>query len=126
MVTRYGHGVGRLARIEVVEASRPVPDAAGLAAAQRILESVRGLGADDLVLCLISRDGSALLSLPAPGVSLADKQAINRALLNSGAAIGDMNCVRKHLSAIKAGRLAAAAAPRRSSRSATKSSRGQR
>jgi glycerate 2-kinase len=111
VVTRYGHGVGPLARIEVVEASHPVPDAAGLAAAQRILDCVRGLGADDLVLCLISGGGSALLSLPAPGVSLADKQAINRALLSSGAAIGDMNCVRKHLSAIKAGRLAAAAAP---------------
>jgi hydroxypyruvate reductase len=111
VVTRYGHGVGPLPRIEVVEASHPVPDAAGREAARRILDLVRGLGPDDLVLCLISGGGSALLSLPAPGVELADKQAINRALLMSGAAIGDMNCVRKHLSAIKAGRLAAAAAP---------------
>ena len=111
VVTRYGHGVGKLRRIEVVEASHPVPDAAGLAAARRILDIVRGLSPDDLVLCLISGGGSALLSLPAPGIELADKQAINRALLRSGAAIGDMNCVRKHLSAIKAGRLAAAAAP---------------
>ncbi len=111
VVTRYGHGVGPLARIEVVEASHPVPDAAGREAARRILDSVAGLSPDDLVLCLISGGGSALLSLPAPGIVLADKQAINRALLSSGAAIGDMNCVRKHLSAIKAGRLAAAAAP---------------
>jgi glycerate 2-kinase len=111
VVTRYGHGVGKLERIEVVEASHPVPDAASREAARRILDSVRGLGPDDLVLCLISGGGSALLALPAPGIDLADKQAINRALLKSGAAIGDMNCVRKHLSAIKAGRLAAAAAP---------------
>ncbi len=111
VVTRYGHGVGALSRIEVVEASHPVPDAAGHEAARRILESVGGLSADDLVLCLISGGGSALLSLPAPGVGLADKQAINRALLKCGAAIGEMNGVRKHLSAIKAGRLAAAAAP---------------
>jgi len=111
VVTRYGHGVGALARIEVVEASHPVPDAAGRDAARRILELARGLSADDLALCLISGGGSALLSLPAPGIELADKQAINRALLRSGAPIGDMNCVRKHLSAIKAGRLAAAAAP---------------
>jgi hydroxypyruvate reductase len=111
VVTRYGHGVGKLARIEVVEASHPVPDAAGREAARRILESVSGLTPDDLVLCLISGGGSALLSLPAPGIALEDKQAINRALLRSGAAIGDMNTVRKHLSAIKAGRLAAAAAP---------------
>ncbi len=111
VVTRYGHGVGPLARIAVVEASHPVPDAAGRAAARLILESVRGLGPDDLVLSLISGGGSALLSLPAPGIELADKQAINRALLNSGAAIDEINCVRKHLSAIKAGRLAAAAAP---------------
>ena len=111
VVTRYGHGVGPLARITVVEASHPVPDAAGQAAASRMLDLVRGLGADDMVLCLISGGGSALLALPAPGVSLADKQAINRALLRSGAGIHDMNCVRKHLSAIKGGRLAAAAAP---------------
>lgn len=111
VVTRYGYGAGPLKRIEVVEASHPVPDAAGHAAAARMLDLVRGLGADDLVLCLISGGGSALLSLPAPGITLGDKQAINRALLSSGANIHDMNCVRKHLSAIKAGRLAAAAAP---------------
>ena len=111
VVTRYGHGVSKLPRIEVVEARHPVPDDAGKAAAQRILDSVRGLSADDLVLCLISGGGSALLTLPAPGIDLADKQEINRALLKSGAAIDEMNCVRKHLSAIKAGRLAAAAAP---------------
>ncbi len=111
VVTRYGHGVAALDRIEVVEASHPVPDVAGQGAAARILDMVRGLGADDLVLCLISGGGSALLALPAPGVSLADKQAVNRALLRSGAGIHDMNCVRKHLSAIKGGRLAAAAAP---------------
>ncbi|WP_419729977.1 glycerate kinase type-2 family protein [Lichenicola sp.] len=111
VVTRYGHGVGPLPRIEVVEASHPVPDAAGQQAAARILALVQGLGPDDLVLCLISGGGSALLSLPGDGVTLADKQAINRALLRSGAGIHDMNCVRKHLSAIKGGRLAAAAAP---------------
>jgi len=111
VVTRYGHGVGPLERIEVVEASHPVPDAAGQAAAARMLGLVRGLGPDDLVLCLISGGGSALLALPAPGLSLADKQAVSRALLRSGAGIGEMNCLRKHLSAIKGGRLAAAAAP---------------
>ena len=111
VVTRYGHGVGALRRIEVVEASHPVPDAAGQEAAARILDMVRGLSAEDLVLCLISGGGSALLSLPAPGITLADKQAINAALLKSGAGIHEMNAVRKHLSAIKAGRLAAAAAP---------------
>ena len=111
VVTRYGYGVGPLARIEVVEASHPVPDAAGQAAAERILDLAYGAGPDDLVLCLISGGGSALLSLPAPGVTLADKQALNRALLQCGASIQEMNCVRKHLSAIKAGRLALAAAP---------------
>ena len=111
VVTRYGHGVGPLARIEVVEASHPVPDAAGAAAAARILAMVQGLGPDDLVMCLISGGGSALLALPAPGIELADKQAVNRALLRSGAGIHDINCVRKHLSAIKGGRLAAAASP---------------
>ncbi|OYW11230.1 MAG: glycerate kinase, partial [Acidiphilium sp. 37-67-22] len=100
-----------LRRIEVVEASHPVPDAAGQAAAARILAMVRGLSADDLVLVLMSGGASALLALPAPGISLADKQAVNRALLKSGANIQAMNCVRKHLSAIKGGRLAAAAAP---------------
>ena len=108
VVTRYGHGVGPLDHVEVVEASHPVPDEAGRAAAARILAAARSLGPDDLLLCLISGGGSALLTLPASGVSLADKQAVNRALLRSGAAIGDMNCVRKHLSAIKGGRLAAA------------------
>lgn len=113
VVTRYGHGVGKLARIEVVEASHPVPDAARQEAARRIVEAVSGLGPDDLVLCLISGGGSALLSLPAPGITLADKQDITRALLRSGASIGEINCVRKHLSAIKGGRLAQAAAPAR-------------
>jgi glycerate 2-kinase len=113
VITRYGHGVGPLPHIEVVEASHPVPDVAGEQAAARILAMVRGLTREDLVLCLISGGGSALLALPAPGVSLADKQAVNRALLRSGASIHEMNCVRKHLSAIKGGRLAAAAAPAR-------------
>jgi hydroxypyruvate reductase len=113
VITRYGHGVGELRRIEVVEASHPVPDEAGQRAAARILDMVQGLGPDDLVLCLISGGGSSLLALPAAGLTLADKQAVNRALLRSGAGIGDMNCVRKHLSAIKGGRLAAAAAPAR-------------
>lgn len=111
IVTRYGHGAGPLARIEVVEASHPVPDEAGQAAAARILDLVRSLGPQDLALCLISGGGSALLALPAPGITLADKQAVNRALLKSGVGIHDINCVRKHLSAIKGGRLAAAAAP---------------
>jgi len=112
VVTRYGYAVP-CARIEVVEAAHPVPDAAGLAAAQRIMELVAGLGADDLVLCLISGGGSALLPLPLPGLTLEDKQAISRALLASGASISEMNCVRRHLSAIKGGRLAAACHPAR-------------
>jgi glycerate 2-kinase len=115
VVTRYGHTPDRPAgvpeRIEVVEASHPVPDAAGLAAAERILALTQGLTADDLVLCLISGGGSALLTLPADGLTLEDKQRINKDLLNSGAGIGEMNCVRKHLSRIKGGRLAAACAP---------------
>lgn len=115
VVTRYHHIPPRPAglpqRIEVVEAAHPVPDAAGLAAAQRILQMTQGLTKDDLVLCLISGGGSALLTLPADGLSLEDKQGINKALLNSGANIGEMNCVRKHLSRIKGGRLAAACAP---------------
>ncbi len=115
VVTRYHHipprPQGLAPRIEVVEASHPVPDAAGMAAAQRILQMVRGLSADDLVLCLISGGGSALLTLPAQGLTLQDKQRINRELLNSGADIAQMNCVRKHLSRIKGGRLAAACAP---------------
>lgn len=110
VVTRYGHAVP-CARIEIVEAAHPVPDEAGRRAAERILSLVRGLGPDDLVLALISGGGSSLLSLPAPGLTLEDKQAVNRALLRSGAHIGEMNCVRKHLSAIKGGRLAAAAHP---------------
>ncbi|GIK98734.1 MAG: hydroxypyruvate reductase [Alphaproteobacteria bacterium] len=112
VVTRYGHGLP-CPRIEVVEAAHPVPDEAGRRAAARILEQVQGLGPDDLVICLISGGGSALLSLPGPGLTLADKQAVNKALLTSGATISEMNCVRKHLSAIKGGRLAAAAAPAR-------------
>ncbi len=115
VVTRYGHTPPRPAgvpeRIEVVEASHPVPDAAGLAAAERILALTQGLTEDDLVLCLISGGGSALLTLPADGLTLEDKQRINKELLNSGANIGEMNCVRKHLSRIKGGRLAAACAP---------------
>lgn len=98
-------------RIEIVQARHPVPDQAGELAARRILELVSELGADDLALCLISGGGSALLSLPGQGISLADKQQINSTLLKSGAAIDEMNCVRKHLSAIKGGRLAAAAYP---------------
>ena len=113
VVTRYGHGVGPLKRIEVVEAAHPVPDAAGQMAASRILDLVKGLSPDDLALCLISGGGSALLSLPAPGITLDDKQALNKALLKSGASIDEINCVRKHLSAIKGGRLAVAAAPAR-------------
>jgi hydroxypyruvate reductase len=107
VVTRYGQKLPT-EKIEVVESSHPVPDAAGEAAARRILAQVQGLGCDDLVLCLISGGGSALLSLPAPGLTLADKQEVNRALLRSGATIAEINCVRKHLSAIKGGRLAAA------------------
>ena len=110
VVTRYGHAVP-CARVEVVEAAHPVPDAAGRAAAHRILEYAKSAGADDLVLCLISGGASALLALPPDGLALEDKQAVNRALLASGADITQMNAVRKHLSAIKGGRLAAAAHP---------------
>ncbi|RVU47501.1 glycerate kinase type-2 family protein [Rubrivivax rivuli] len=117
VVTRYDHVPpayrARPGRIEVVEARHPVPDEAGRQAAQRIAAMVQGLTEHDLVLCLVSGGGSALLSLPAPGLTLEDKQAINRALLKSGAAIDEMNCVRKHLSAIKGGRLAALCAPAR-------------
>jgi glycerate 2-kinase len=115
VVTRYHHIPPRPAglpeRIELVEAAHPVPDEAGLKAAERILALTDGLTADDLVLCLISGGGSALLTLPAEGLTLADKQRINKQLLESGAHIGEMNCVRKHLSRIKGGRLAAACAP---------------
>ncbi|MBU3888364.1 MULTISPECIES: glycerate kinase type-2 family protein [Methylosinus] len=110
VVTRYEHGAPT-SKIEVIEASHPVPDAAGRAAAGRILQKVQGLTEDDLVLALISGGGSALMALPADGVSLEEKQAVNKALLKSGATISEMNCVRKHLSAIKGGRLARAAAP---------------
>ena len=112
VITRYDHAVPT-ARIEVVEASHPVPDAAGEAAARRVLGLMQGLTADDLVLALISGGGSALMALPDGGLTLEDKQAVNRALLASGATIHDMNCVRRHLSAIKGGRLAAAAHPAR-------------
>jgi glycerate 2-kinase len=112
VVTRYGHAVPTR-RIEVIEAAHPVPDGNSERAARRLLELVHGLTPDDLVLALISGGGSSLLALPAPGLSLADKQAVNRALLASGATITEMNAVRKHLSAIKGGRLAAAAAPAR-------------
>jgi glycerate 2-kinase len=112
VVTRYDHGLP-CSRIEVVEAAHPVPDAAGRAAAARILQRVQGLTSDDLVLVLISGGGSALLTLPGPGLTLEDKQATVRALLKSGATIGEMNTVRKHLSAIKGGRLGIAAAPAR-------------
>jgi hydroxypyruvate reductase len=112
VVTRYGHAVP-CERIEVVEAAHPVPDAAGRDAATRIMKMVQGLGTDDLVLCLISGGGSALLAAPLPGLSLEDKQAVNRALLASGATISEMNCVRRHLSAVKGGRLAALCHPAR-------------
>lgn len=121
VITRYDHvPAGYRAqpgRIEVVEAAHPVPDAAGLAATRRLMDLTQGLTADDLVLCLVSGGGSALLTQPAQwtggGLTLDDKQRINRALLESGAAIGEMNCVRKHLSAVKGGRLAAMCAPAR-------------
>jgi len=112
VVTRYGHGAPT-SRIEVIEASHPVPDAAGREAAGRILKMARGLTADDLVIALISGGGSSLLALPAKSVSLEEKQIVNKALLRSGANIAEMNCVRKHLSAIKGGRLARAASPAR-------------
>jgi len=112
VVTRYGYSVP-CDRIEIVEAAHPVPDQAGLAAAKRMLDLVRGLGPEDLVLSLISGGGSSLLVSPAEGLSLADKQAVNSALLRSGATITEMNCLRRHLSSIKGGRLAAACHPAR-------------
>ena len=112
VVVRYGYAVP-CRRIEIVEAAHPVPDAAGLAAAKRLFEVVRGLTADDLVLCLISGGGSALLPLPLDGLTLDHKQTLSRELLKSGASINEMNCVRRHLSAIKGGRLAAACHPAR-------------
>ena len=110
VVTRYDYGMA-CEHIEIVEAAHPVPDAAGLEAAARIMEIARGLGENDVLLCLISGGGSALLTMPTDGMSLADKQAVNNALLKSGATIAEMNCVRKHLSGIKGGRLAVAAYP---------------
>ncbi len=112
VITRYGHACP-CKQIKIVEAAHPVPNAVGAAAAARVLEMVGGLSADDLVIALISGGGSALMTLPAGGITLAEKQAINLGLLASGAAIGQMNVVRKHLSAIKGGRLAAAAHPAR-------------
>jgi len=112
VVTRYGHG-HPTARVEVLEASHPVPDAAGAAAARRILDAVAGLTAEDLVLFLVSGGGSALTTLPAAGLTLDDLVAVNRALLASGATIHEMNCIRRHLSAFSGGRLALAAAPAR-------------
>ncbi len=112
VVTRYGYSVP-CQHIEIIEAAHPVPDAAGLRAAELIAQFVQGLSEDDLVLCLISGGGSALLPAPAAGLSLADKQNINAALLKSGASIGEMNCVRRHLSTIKGGRLAALCQPAR-------------
>ena len=112
VVTRYGHAVPTK-RIRVIEAAHPVPDANSELGARAVLDAVQNLAAGDLVLALISGGGSALLALPVPGISLADKQVVNRALLASGATITEMNTVRKHLSAIKGGRLAAAAAPAR-------------
>ncbi|MCY1274075.1 putative hydroxypyruvate reductase [compost metagenome] len=110
VVTRYGHGAD-CRKIEVVEAAHPVPDAAGLETAQRVLKLVSGLSESDRVIFLLSGGGSSLLALPAEGLTLKDKQAINKALLKSGASISEMNCVRKHLSAIKGGRLAKACWP---------------
>ena len=112
VVTRYAHGAPT-SRIEVIEAGHPVPDEAGVRAATRMLELVQGLTEDDLVLCLMSGGGSALLSLPAPGITEEEKRDINRQLLRSGAPIGEMNCVRRHLSAVKGGRLALACHPAR-------------
>jgi glycerate 2-kinase len=112
VVTRYGHGV-TCQTIEVLEAAHPVPDAAGIAAAKKILGLIQGLSKDDLVLFLGSGGGSSLLTLPAGEITLEDKQAITHALLVSGAGIAEINCVRKHLSAIKGGRLVLAAAPAR-------------
>jgi len=112
VVTRYGHQQP-CRRIEIVQAAHPLPDAAGLQAAARMRALVTGLTADDLVIALISGGGSALLVAPAPGLTLADKQAVNAALLASGASISEMNCVRRHLSALKGGRLGAACHPAR-------------
>ena len=112
VVTRYGYQVA-CDHIEIVEAAHPVPDAAGMVAAERLMALVSGLSAEDTVLCLLSGGGSSLLPLPLPGLTLEHKQAVNRVLLKSGATISEMNCVRRHLSAIKGGRLAAACHPAR-------------
>jgi hydroxypyruvate reductase len=112
VVTRYGYEVA-CQRIEILQAAHPVPDAAGLLASERILARVKGLTPDDLVIALISGGGSSLLVAPAPGLTLDDKRSVNAALLKSGASISEMNCVRRHLSAIKGGRLAAACHPAR-------------
>ncbi len=110
VVTRYGYEVP-CERIEIVQAAHPVPDAAGIEAAERIRQLVTGLTADDLVIALISGGGSSLLVAPGEGLTLADKQAVNTALLHSGASISEMNCVRRHLSSLKGGRLAAQCHP---------------
>ncbi|WP_027135005.1 glycerate kinase type-2 family protein [Geminicoccus roseus] len=110
VVTRDGHEAPT-ERIEVLSSSHPVPDERSEAGARRLMQAVAGLGPDDLVICLVSGGGSALCALPAPGLTLADKIAVNKALLRSGASIDEMNCVRKHLSGFKGGRLAQAAAP---------------
>lgn len=110
VVTRYDHAVPTQ-KIEIIEASHPVPDEAGLAATQKIKNCVANLSKDDLVICLISGGGSALLVDPVPGLDLAQKQAINKALLKSGASIDEMNCVRRHLSNVKGGKLAALCHP---------------
>lgn len=112
VVTRYGHAVD-CEHIEIIEAAHPVPDQAGIQAARQILDMVGNLTADDLVIALISGGGSALLPMPAPGITLSDKQDISRQLLRSGATISQMNTVRRHLSAIKGGHLAAACYPAR-------------
>ncbi len=112
VVTRYGYGL-TCRHVEVIEAAHPIPDEAGLAAAERLLAAVSGLSADDLVIALLSGGGSALLVRPLPGVTLADEQALTQALLRCGAAISEINCVRRHLSGIKGGRLAAACHPAR-------------
>ncbi len=112
VVTRYGHGEP-CERIDVLEAAHPVPDAAGQEAGRRILHIMRDLGPHDLAICLLSGGGSALLEWPADGLTLQDLQSVSRALLRSGASISDINCVRKHLSLVKGGRLAEAAHPAR-------------
>jgi hydroxypyruvate reductase len=110
VLTRYGHGA-ETKNIQIIQAAHPVPDRAGLEGAQKIVDLIADLGADDLIICLVSGGGSALLTAPAAGITLAEKQDINKQLLRSGAPIDEMNCVRKHLSAIKGGRLAQAAFP---------------